>query len=71
MIDHTRLRTLKQFAEEAPAFSVRYLRGLIAKRHQNGFEQCVVKLGRRVLIDPVAFDTWLEKHKGQARGRSP
>lgn len=40
------------------------LRHLIFKAKENGFEQCVVRVGRRVLIDEASFFEWAKK-KGQ------
>ena len=37
------------------------LRHLIFYKETNGFNQCVVKLGRRVLIDEEKFFEWAEK----------
>lgn len=65
MLDPTRLRTLKQFAAEAPAFTLRYLRWLIAKADEKGFERCFVKVSGRVFIDPVAVAEWLTTQQAQ------
>lgn len=31
----------------------------------NGLAPAIVRLGRKVLIDLDAFDTWVEQHRGQ------
>jgi len=42
------------------------LRYLIFNRKQNGFDACVCRVGRRVLIDKWAFVQWVEeKTKGR------
>ena len=28
--------------------------------HKNGFNSCIRKVGRRVLLDVVSFETWLD-----------
>ena len=37
------------------------LRHLIFHREQNGFDACLRKVGRRLLIDEQAFFAWVEK----------
>jgi hypothetical protein len=67
MLDPTRLRTLKQFAEEAPAFKVRYLRWLIDHAEEKDFHECFVKVSGLIFIDRVAFATWLDKQRAAPR----
>jgi hypothetical protein len=38
------------------------LRHLIFYEQTNGFHHCVVRLGRRVLIDEVKFFEWVDKN---------
>jgi hypothetical protein len=35
---------------------------LLRNRHINGFDTCVVKVGRKVLIDESRYLKWLESH---------
>jgi hypothetical protein len=59
--------TFRQAAERYPAFSESALRWLRFNGSENGFDGCVIKLGRRVLLDAAAFERWLETHRdGQA-----
>jgi hypothetical protein len=59
--------TFRQAAERYPAFSESALRWLRFNGCENGFDACVIKLGRRVLLDTEAFERWLETHRdGQA-----
>ena len=44
------------------------LRGLVAKRHKNGFDRVMVKVGKRVVIDEKAFFDWMESRKKMMRG---
>lgn len=36
------------------------LRHLIFNGHKNGFERCIRRVGRRVLIDEQAFFAWID-----------
>lgn len=38
------------------------LNWLLRNRHTNGFDSCVVKVGRQVLIDETRYLKWLESH---------
>ena len=59
--------TFRQAAERYPAFTEAALRWLRFNGVENGFDTCVIKLGRRVLLDAAAFEHWLESHRdGQA-----
>ena len=44
-VDPTRLRTLRQCSQEAPAFSTNSLRYVITNRYHNHFERCLVRVG--------------------------
>lgn len=37
------------------------LRHLVFNRKQNGFDKCVKKVGKRILIDEAAFFRWVEE----------
>jgi hypothetical protein len=63
ILDPTRLRTIKQFADEAPAFTETYLRWLITNAEHNGFAACFVRITGKVLIDPLAVTTWLAQQQ--------
>lgn len=39
------------------------LRHLIFFSKSNGFDKCIVRVGRRVLIDELAYFEWLEAQK--------
>ncbi len=42
------------------------LRHLIFHADTNGFKSCIKRIGRRVLIDEVAFFAWIELQNKQA-----
>jgi len=56
-----RLRTVAQMAEQYPHLfkSEASLRWLIFNAETNGFDTCLVRMGRRVFIDTQAVTTWL------------
>ncbi len=60
--------TFRQAAERYPAFSEAALRWLRFNGNENGFDDCVIKLGRRVLLDTAAFERWLESHRDGGAG---
>lgn len=62
-MDASNLVTVKQLAKLYPAFTVSTVRWWIFRSTVNGFEMCIVKIGRRVFIDLVAFKAWLNKHR--------
>lgn len=55
-----KLRTIRQFADENPAFTHDYLHYLIAHREQNGIEACLVRVNAKIFIDTEAFAEWLQ-----------
>jgi hypothetical protein len=57
------LITVQQFTRKYPWPSEGGLRWLIFNAKQNGFARCVVRIGRRVLIDEKAFVKWTEAHR--------
>lgn len=64
----SRLQSVEQFAAGS-IFTEPQLRWYIAKAHDNGFakHKVVVRVGRRVYIDPEAFDLWIEAQNAGAR----
>jgi hypothetical protein len=69
-IDITRLRTLRQFSEASPAFTVRFLQYL-SLTNKNGFRDlAVVQLGKKLMIDPDGVSRWVQQQKqaGLSRG---
>jgi hypothetical protein len=55
------LRTVRQFCQKHPAFTLGSTRWLLFHRQTNGLEEAVVKIGRRVLIDEDKFFDWLDE----------
>ena len=65
-MDFDNLKTVKQLAEGNPAFTEASLRWLIYRAHENGLDEVIVRVGRRVLFDMERFEDWLEDRR-QAR----
>jgi hypothetical protein len=42
------------------------IRALWFNRKQNGFDSCVVRIGKRLLINPSRFFTWAESQKKES-----
>jgi len=67
MARYTDLRTIKQLAQENPAFTEASLRWLVFNARQNGLDAAIVRVGRRVLIDVQKLDVWLEARREARR----
>ena len=55
--------TPNQLSEKYPAFRPGGIRHILFHREQNGFKDCVLQVGRKLLIDEEAFLAWLERHR--------
>lgn len=53
--------TVKQLPAKYPAFTESAIRWAIFNRDRNGFSAVIRKVGKKVLIDEVAFVEWIEK----------
>jgi hypothetical protein len=64
--DHNKTRswkTVKQLAEDNPAFSEASLRYHLFHRHTNGLNKYVRQIGRKLIIDECGFiNEWIEKN---------
>ena len=61
--------TVPNAAKKYPAFTEASLRWLLFNREHNGFNRCVVRVGRRVLIDDSELVAWLRDQR-EAKGVS-
>lgn len=55
------LYTVRQFSEKFKFVSQSSLRYLIFNADLNGFGRVIKRIGRKVLLDATAFDTWLKE----------
>jgi hypothetical protein len=59
------LRSVSQLCAEYPnLFTEGGLRWLIFQANTNGFDACVIRVGKRVYIDLDALQEWLAEHRG-------
>ncbi len=54
------LLTVRQFVRAYPAFTEGSVRWLLFNGEWNRFEEAIVRVGHRVLIDTDKFERWLE-----------
>lgn len=59
------LLTIRQFVEKHRAFTEGGLRYLIFNRKTNGFDNCVKRMGRKILLDEGAVLQWLDTQEAQ------
>jgi len=62
------LKTPKQIVDSCPGLTMGGLRMLLFHSRTNGLEGCVVRLGRKLLIDEVAFVKWLSTYRERPSG---
>ena len=55
------LLTVRQFSQKYPAFPEGGMRFRIFNADHNGFDQCIVRVGSKVLIDELAFFRWVDR----------
>ncbi len=61
------LKTVNQLVEEFPHLFTRgALRWLIFNRKTNGFDRCILRVGRRIFIDTRQLEIWFAEHRGAA-----
>jgi hypothetical protein len=56
--------TVRQLITAYPCFTAGAIRAIIHIGKTNGFDRCVVRIGRKVLIDVKKFEEWVTGHKG-------
>ena len=59
------LLTVTQFCKRHPAFTAGGMRHLLFFDPEGMREACIVRFGRRVLIDEAAFFDWLRANRGR------
>lgn len=62
-----RLSTVKNVPAKYPDanFTQSSIRWLIFNAKDNGFSSCIVRIGRKVLIDLDSFEDWLDEQAAQ------
>ena len=59
--------TIRQLATRYPAFTEGGIRALIFRAKSNGFDRCIRRIGRKILISKSAFSHWIEDQNGDVR----
>jgi hypothetical protein len=59
--------TIRQLATRYPAFTEGGIRALIFRSKNNGFDSCIRRIGRKILISKSAFSQWIEAQNGEVR----
>lgn len=52
--------TVAQLSKRYPVFTVGSIRHIMYKRHENGFNRCIRKIGKKVIISVKDFKVWLD-----------
>jgi hypothetical protein len=52
--------TIRQLTTSNPAFTEGGIRALIFRAKSNGFNSCIRRIGRKILISKSAFSQWIE-----------
>jgi len=56
--------TIRQLTTSNPAFTEGGIRALIFRADRNGFNSCIRRIGRKILISKSAFSEWIEAQNG-------
>ena len=56
--------TIRQLTTNNPAFTEGGIRALIFRAESNGFNRCIRRIGRKILISKSAFSRWIEAQNG-------
>lgn len=60
-----RFFTVKQFAKEKGFISESGLRWLIFNADRNGFDKVIKRIGKKIVLDYCAFESWIEETNQQ------
>jgi len=59
--------TIRQLTTSNPAFTEGGIRALIFRAEHNGFNSCIRRIGRKILISKSAFSRWIEAQNEEVR----
>jgi hypothetical protein len=62
------LMTPRQIVDSCPGLTMGSLRTLLFHSRTNGLESCIVRIGRKLLIDEAAFISWLASPREHPSG---
>lgn len=60
-VKNRRLIPITQWSESHSYPPLGQLRALVFNSKRNGFDQCIRRIGKRILIDERAFFEWVDK----------
>ena len=64
-----KLKTIKDFCKQNPNFmSESSIRWLIYNEKENGFDEVIRRVGRRIFIDEAQFEIWIDKINDKGAG---
>lgn len=55
--------TIDQLVSQYPAFTEKTVRWWVFNGKTNGFEACIIRIGKRIYIDKKKFASWVESHR--------
>lgn len=61
------LLTVRQLSQKHQAFPEGGIRYNVFHAHTNGFNKCIRRIGRKVLIDETAFFLWVDEQNSIQR----
>lgn len=61
------LLTVRQFSAKHPAFTEGSLRFNIFHADKNGFQACIRRIGRKILLDESEFFRWIDSQNECSR----
>lgn len=68
-MDYSQLESASQIASNPKyPFTLGQIRHYLLKRHQNGLEKAVRKIGKRLYLRRDLFEQWIESYQGGKRG---
>ncbi len=59
--------TIRQLTTTNPVFTEGGIRALIFRADRNGFNSCIRRIGRKILISKSAFSQWIEAQNGEGK----
>ncbi|HUX79475.1 MAG TPA: hypothetical protein VMW10_07025 [Alphaproteobacteria bacterium] len=59
--------TIRQLTTSNPAFTEGGIRALIFRSKTNGFDSCICRIGRKILISKSSFSLWIKAQNGDVR----
>jgi hypothetical protein len=65
MHTNNQFATVRELSKIFPSFSEPSLRYLIFNAQKNGINKCIRKIGRKIIFNVPAFETWINSQGGE------